>query len=400
MHRNLVVAISGIAASATLLTACKPKEEAAPPPPPPAAAAEPAKPAGADPALFKTQPLDIDIYSADPSAHVFNGKLYVYPSHDYDSGIPADDLGNQYAMKDYQVLSFDTGIGGHVTVNPVALDIKDVPWAKEKMWAPDAAEKNGKYYLYFPVKDKEGVFRIGAAVGDNPVGPFKAQPEAIKNSFSMDPAVFKDSDGKYYMYFGGLWGGQLQHWKTGKWDAADDAQPPDDKPALLPKVARMADNMTEFAEKPRDVKLVDEKGKPFLSGDHVHRFFEASWVHKYKNNYYFSYSTGDTHTISYGMGKSPYGPFTYKGVILQPQLGWTNHHSIVEVDGKWYIFYHDSQRSNGVSHLRNVKQPIEITYNDDGTIQPIDPYFGDNAPPKADEAAAAPSQTPAPAETK
>src|SRR6185436_2612340 len=117
MHRNLFVAISGIAVSATLLTACKPKEEAAPPPPV-AEAAKPAEPAGPDPKLFLTQPLDIDIFSADPSAHVFNGKIYIYPSHDFDSGIPSDDLGNQYAMKDYQVLSMDS-IGGPVTVNPV-----------------------------------------------------------------------------------------------------------------------------------------------------------------------------------------------------------------------------------------------------------------------------------------
>ena len=246
------------------------------------------------------------------------------------------------------------------------------------MWAPDAAEKDGKYYLYFPVKDKESTFRIGVAVGDAPEGPFKAQPEAIKNSFSMDPAVFKDDDGKYYMYFGGLWGGQLQHWKTGKHTPQDDSQPADDKPALLPKVARMADDMLEFAEKPKDVKIVDENGKPLLSGDHDRRFFEASWVHKYKGNYYFSYSTGDSHFIAYGMGKSPYGPFTYKGAILMPVLGWTNHHSIVEVDGKTYLFYHDTQLSNGVNHLRNVKQPIELTYNEDGTIKPVDAYFGDS----------------------
>jgi len=391
MQRHILVAATSIATSTLFLGACAKKEP--PPPPPVAEEAKPAAPAGADPAKFLTQPLDIDIYSADPSAHVFNGKIYIYPSHDYDSGIPSDDLGNQYAMKDYQVLSMDS-IGGAVTVHPVALDIKDVPWASEKMWAPDAAEKDGKYYLYFPVKDKQGVFRIGAAVGDNPAGPFKAQPEAIKNSISMDPAVFKDSDGKYYMYFGGLWGGQLQHWKTGKHTPQDDTQPPDDKPALLPKVARMADNMVEFAEKPKDVKIVDEKGKLLLSGDHVRRFFEASWVHKYKDNYYFSYSTGDSHTISYAMGKSPYGPFTYKGVILQPVLGWTNHHSITEVDGKWYIFYHDTQRSNGVNHLRNVKQPIEITYNDDGTIQTIDAWTED--PPAAPAAAAAPA-APAPA---
>ena len=146
------------------------RQERRSPAPAPVAEAKPAEPTGADPAQFLTQPLAIDIFSADPSAHVFNGKIYIYPSHDFDSGIPSDDLGNQYAMKDYQVLSMDS-IGGPVTVHPVALDIKDVPWASEKMWAPDAAEKDGKYYFYFPVKDKAGVFRIGAAVGDKPGRP-------------------------------------------------------------------------------------------------------------------------------------------------------------------------------------------------------------------------------------
>jgi beta-xylosidase len=213
----------------------------------------------------------------------------------------------------------------------------------------------------------------------------------------MDPAVFKDDDGKYYMYFGGLWGGQLQHYKTGKHTPQDDTQPPDDKPALLPKVALMADDMIEFAEKPKDVKIVDENGKLLLSGDHDRRFFEASWVHKYKGNYYFSYSTGDSHFIAYGMGKSPYGPFTYKGAILMPVLGWTNHHSIVEVGGKTYLFYHDTQISNGVNHLRNVKQPIELTYNEDGTIKPVDAYFGDSIAADA-HAKWVPEPAPAPAE--
>ena len=81
-------------------------------------------------------------------------------------------------------------------------------------------------------------------------------------------------------------------------------------------------------------------------------------------------------------------------MILQPVLGWTNHHSIVEVEGKWYIFYHDTQRSNGVNHLRNVKQPIEITYNEDGTIQTIDAWTED--PPAAPAAPQAPA-APAPA---
>jgi hypothetical protein len=399
MQRFNFVAITSIAASAIFLAACSKKEEA---PPPAAEAPKAEEPKGADPAQFLSQPLVSEIYTADPSAHVFNGRIYVYPSHDIETGIASDGLGNQYDMKDYRVLSMDS-IDGPVTVHDVALDVKDVPWASRQMWAPDAAEKDGKYYLYFPVKDKDGVFRIGAAVGDKPEGPFKAQSEPMKDTFSMDPAVFKDTDGKYYLYFGGIWGGQLQHWKTGKHTPDDDTQPADDQPALLPKVARLADNMVEVAEKPKDVKIVDENGKLLLSGDHDRRFFEAAWVHKHNGNYYLSYSTGDSHFIAYAMGKSPYGPFTYKGNILMPVLGWTNHHSIVEVDGKWYLFYHDSQLSNGANHLRNVKQPVEIKYNEDGTIQPIDPYFGDDIGasalpvPKPEAPPAAPDAPPAPA---
>ncbi|MEC7876773.1 MAG: family 43 glycosylhydrolase, partial [Bacteroidota bacterium] len=159
---------------------------------------------------FKDQPLVSEIYTADPSAHIFNGKIYVYPSHDIIEENPLyDDCGSQYAMRDYRVLSMDY-IGGPVTIHDVALDLDDVPWAKRQFWAPDAAEKDGKFYLYFPTKDKDDIFRIGVAVSDKPEGPFKSKKTSIEGSYSMDPSVFKDDDGSYYMYFGGIWGGQLQ----------------------------------------------------------------------------------------------------------------------------------------------------------------------------------------------
>jgi hypothetical protein len=334
-------------------------------------AQEPAAPTPADPAKFLTQPLLPGIYTADPSAHVFGGRLYVYPSHDFEAGIPQDDLGSHFAMRDYHVLSMDD-VGGKVTDHGVALDIKDVPWAGRQMWAPDAAEKNGKYFLYFPVKDKQDIFRIGVAVSDTPAGPFKAEPQAIEHSFSMDPAVFKDDDGKYYMYFGGIWGGQLQRWASGSY-VAKDAYPANDQPALAPKIAAMRPDMLGFAETPRDVVILDELGKPLTAGDNTRRFFEASWMHKYRGKYYFSYSTGDTHFIVYATGDSPYGPFTYRGNVLEPVLGWTNHHSIVEFKGKWYLFYHDCQLSGGQTHLRNVKV-VELKYRDDGSIETIDAY--------------------------
>jgi hypothetical protein len=321
---------------------------------------------------FLNQPLITLNYSADPSAHVFDGKIYIYPSHDIDAGIPDDDLGSEYAMRDYRIYSLDH-IGAKVVDHGVALDVKDVAWASKQMWAPDAATKNGKYYLYFPARDKDGVFHIGAAVGDRPEGPFKADPDYIPGSFSIDPAVFGDTDGKHYMIFGGIWGGQLQRWATGKYDpnGSDNDLHQDDKPALTPKIALLSDDMRHFAEKPRDLVILDENGKPLLGGDHDRRFFEASWMHKYKGLYYFSYSTGDKHQIVYATSKSPYGPFTYRGVVLEPVQGWTNHHSIVEFEGKWWLFYHDTQIS-GRNHLRNVKV-TELHYNPDGTIQTIKP---------------------------
>ncbi|MBV9987619.1 MAG: glycoside hydrolase family 43 protein [Chitinophagaceae bacterium] len=317
-----------------------------------------------------SQPLVTHIYTADPSAHVFNGKIYVYPSHDYEAGIKEDDLGSHFAMRDYHILSMDS-IGGKVTDNGTALDIKNVPWAGRQMWAPDAAYKNGTYYLYFPVKDKQDIFHIGVATSKSPAGPFKAEPTPITNSFSIDPAVFKDDDGSYYMYFGGIWGGQLQKWTGNKYDANGPLRKPTEQ-AILPRVAKLNADMKSFAEYPREIKIVDEHGKTFLESNNDKRFFEASWMHKYKGKYYFSYSTGDTHNICYAIGNSPYGPFTYKGIVLKPVDGWTNHHSIVEIKGKWYLFYHDVQLS-GKTHLRNVKV-TELKYNPDGTIQTINAY--------------------------
>ena len=331
----------------------------------------PQKPPAIDPGKFLTQPLIREIYTADPSAHVFNKRIFIYPSHDIDAGVPADDLGSHFAMRDYHVLSMDA-FGGKVVDHGVALDIKDVPWAGRQMWAPDAAEKDGRYHFYFPAKDKKDVFRIGAAVADRPEGPFKARPEPIAGSYSIDPAVFKDDDGRYYMYFGGIWGGQLQRWASGSY-VPKDVYPSKDQPALTAKVARLADDMVSFAEAPKDVVVVDEKGEPLVAGDNARRFFEASWLHKHAGTYYFSYSTGDTHFIVYATGRSPYGPFTYRGKILEPVLGWTNHHSIVEFKGKWWLFYHDSQLSGGKTHLRNVKV-TELQHRPDGSIVTVDAY--------------------------
>lgn len=324
-----------------------------------------------------SQPLVKHIYTADPSAHVFNGKIYIYPSHDVDAGDAFDDLGSHFAMNDYHILSMDTPTS-EVTDHGCALHVNDVPWAAKQLWAPDAHEKDGKYYLFFPAKGYDDIFRIGVAISDSPMGPFTPQPEAIKNSFSIDPAVYKDADGSYYMYFGGIWGGQLQRWRSGTFNASEPQSPfahlPEaNEPALCAKVAKLTDDLLEFAESPKDVLILDENGNALLQGDNDRRFFEASWVHQYKGKYYFSYSTGDTHFLCYAIGDNPYGPFIYGGRILEPVVGWTSHHSICEFEGKWYLFYHDSSLSKGVTHLRCVKV-TELVHDEEGKIKTIEPY--------------------------
>lgn len=317
------------------------------------------------------QPLVTHIYTADPSAHVFEGRIYIYPSHDLDHDGESNDNGDQYRMEDYHVLSMDN-LASPVVDHGEALHIRDVPWASKQMWAPDAAYKNGMYYLFFPARDHDGIFRIGVATSTSPAGPFRAQPTYMEGSFSIDPAVLVDDDGRSYMYFGGLWGGQLEKWQTGEF-RPDDKEPAPGAPALGPRAALLSDDMLSLQGAPKEIEIVDEEGNPILAGDEDRRYFEGPWVHKYGGLYYLSYSTGTTHKLVYAVSRDPLGPYTFKGTILTPVIGWTTHHSIVQFGDKWYLFYHDSSLSGGVNHKRCVKF-AELHYEEDGTIRTIDPY--------------------------
>ncbi|KAK1641261.1 family 43 glycosyl hydrolase [Colletotrichum phormii] len=319
-------------------------------------------------------PLINHLYTADPSAHVFNGKVYIYPSHDRETDIKFNDNGDQYDMADYHVFSTSSLDPLEPVVDHgVVLKTEDVPWVSKQLWAPDAAYKDGKYYLYFPARDKQDVFRIGVAVSDKPEGPFTPDPEPIRGSYSIDPASFVDDDGQGYLYFGGLWGGQLQCYQKGnevfekQWLGAQEPSG-EGVYALGPRVAKLTGDMHQFDGEVQEIQILDpETGKPILADDHDRRFFEAAWLHKRDGLYYFSYSTGDTHYLCYATSESPLGPFTYGGRILEPVLGWTTHHSIVEFKGQWWLFHHDCELSKGVDHLRSVKVK-EIFYDKDGKI--------------------------------
>jgi len=326
------------------------------------------------------------IYTADPSAHVFPhlpDTVYIYPSHDRETDMPNNNNGDQYDMVDYHVLStsFDPDdlAGATAVDHGVALSAAQVPWVANQMWAPDAAynASTGTYHLFFPARDKAGVFRLGTAVSPRPEGPFTPQPEPIRGSYSIDPASFVDADGACYLYFGGLWGGQLQCYSDARAGATalDASQLGPKEPsgagvkALGPRMGKMRADFLEFDEEGVvELDILDPAtGEKIDADDHARRFFEAPWVHAHGGKYYFSYSTGDTHLIAYAVGDSPRGPFTYAGTLLEPVVGWTNHHSVVQYKGRWWVFYHDCERSGGVDHLRSVRMR-EVWHLPDGKM--------------------------------
>jgi len=305
-------------------------------------------------------------YMADPSAHVFGNRLYIYPSHDRESGIPENDNGDHFDMRDYHVLTLDDPDQGEARDLGLILDLNDIPWAGRQLWDSDVVEKDGRYYLIFSLKDRNDIFRLGVAIAERPEGPFIAQPDPIRGSYSIDPCAFRDDDGEVYIYFGGLWGGQLQRYRDNK--ALENAHlPAGDEEALPARVARMTPDLLQFAEEAKPVVITDDEGRP-LRADDPHRFFEASWLHKHDGIYYFSYSTGDSHLICYATSTSPYGPFRFRGELLQPVVGWTTHHSICQWRGRTFLFHHDSVPSGGRTWLRSVKI-AELEYLPDGQMR-------------------------------
>ena len=146
-------------------------------------------------------------YMADPSVHVFDGKIYIYPSHDWEASNVENDNGDQYIMKDYHVLSIDGDpMTGTVTDHGCVLRQEDIPWAGRQLWDCDVQEylvevptnaeeqaaglgfskKVKKYIMYFPLKDRNDVFHWGTAIADNPAGPFIL---CVKRFIVCAPAV-------------------------------------------------------------------------------------------------------------------------------------------------------------------------------------------------------------------
>ena len=290
--------------------------------------------------IFGQNPFIKHMYTADPSARVFHDTLFVYPSHDPDTA-------TWFNMTDWHV--FSTTDMKRWTDHGVAFSVKDVSWATKYAWAPDCAYANGRYYFYYPLEQDY----IGVAVGDKPYGKFtdplgkplitRQTPGVVNNRDLIDPCIFIDEDHTPYLIFG-----------------QNDVN-----------IVKLNEDMISFSDTVRVIQGADH-------------FFEAVWMHKYNDKYYLSYSGNGK--ILYGIGNNPYGPFEYKGIILEEMNSGTNHHSIVEYKGQWYLFYHNSdlyfEHNPDVKPVLNWDSPNpfrrsvcvdKLYYNDDGTIKQVIP---------------------------
>ncbi|SNR31491.1 Carbohydrate binding module (family 6) [Lutibacter agarilyticus] len=286
--------------------------------------------------MIAQNPLVTNIFTADPTARVFDGKLYVYPSHDI---VPPEGIeAPRFCMPDYHLFSLENG--NTWKDYGVVLDQNEVPWGKKDsygMWAPDCIKKGDTYYYYYPAqpKDESSFRRIGVGTSKSPTGPFKWEKDYIKGVSGIDPGLLLDDDGKAYLYFGG--GQELF-------------------------VAPLKDNMKEIAAEPIKVEGLPAGYK------------EGSFPFKYNNLYYFTFAhvfPDEGYTIGYATSENPLGPFTYRGKIMDNINNGTNHHSVVNYNGQWILFYHYWQVS-GYNKLRSMSADY-MEFKKDGAIKKVKP---------------------------
>ena len=286
-------------------------------------------------------PFILNQFTADPTARVFNGRVYVYPSHDIPCG-PGRGRVGWFCMEDYHVFSsanlvdwMDHGV--IVTQNKV-------PWVQPdsySMWAPDCVQRGGKYYFYFPSTPRDTAggkgFRIGVAVASQPTGPFVPQPAPIPGVRGIDPNVFIDHDGQAYLYWsqGNIYGAKLQA------------------------------SMLALASAPKTLSELPTTGLK-----------EGPYLFERKGIYYLTYPhvANKTERLEYATSNNPLGPFKFAGVLMDewPNGCWTNHHSITEFNHQWYLFYHHNDLSPAFDKNRSI-QVDSLFFNPDGTIRKVQP---------------------------
>jgi beta-xylosidase len=269
-------------------------------------------------------------FVADPAAHVFNGRVYVYDTDDQSND------GTYWRSTVWHAFSSANLVDW--TDEGTVLTLQAFAYASGKWaaWAPDVVSKDGKYYFFAPI-DR---WQIGVAVSDSPTGPFVdaigaplVQKDRDLNAGDepIDPAVLIDDDGQAYLYFG----------------------------TRVPKAVKLTADLLHL-----DGPIIDMS----VSGNN---YGEAPWMGKHNGTYIFSYSTGWPGQIAYGTSASPLGPFVYQGIVLDYVGISTNHASVVEnFKGKSYLFYHNGKLPGGGDYRRSINVD-ELHYDANGAITQV-----------------------------
>jgi len=299
-------------------------------------------------------------YIPDGEPHIFENRLYVYGSHDYAHG-------EVYCPGDY--------MGWSAPVNDLGnWDCEGVIYRKEQealypeegmMFAPDVEQgEDGRYYLYYQLSSTNW---ISVAASDSPSGPFsyygRVQYEdgSLPAGTAFDPGVLVEN-GRIYLYYG--------------------FSPKEKYPMmaeLMPGayMVELADDMKTVVSSP--VLIANGYSSAKGTSFEEHPFFEASSIRHYGNRYYFIYSSLQGHELCYALGDKPEGPFVYKGVLISNgdvglsdgQRAYTanNHGSLVEIEGKYYIFYH---RHTHGTHFSRQGCAEPVTIAEDGSIAQVE----------------------------
>jgi arabinoxylan arabinofuranohydrolase len=282
-------------------------------------------------------------YTADPAPMVHNDTVYLYTSHDEDVTV-----NNFFSMNDWRCYSTTDMVNW--TDHGAILSYKVFEWSRGDAWAGQCIYRNGKFYYYLPVNQKNGGNAIGVAVSDSPTGPFKdAIGKPLLTGYGyIDPTVFIDDDGQAYLYWGNpnLWHVKLNEDMVSY-----------DKELGIVKEDLRDDNFGYRSKK------IDNRTASYEEGP---------WLYKRNSLYYLLYPAGGVpEHLAYSTAKSITGPWMYGDTIMhviKEGGAFTNHPGLIDFKGKPYLFYHNGALPGGTGFKRSVcVEPL--IFNADGSIQ-------------------------------
>jgi|CZCB01.1.fsa_nt_gi arabinoxylan arabinofuranohydrolase len=281
-------------------------------------------------------------YTADPAPMVYNGRVYLYTTHDEDGA-------TWFTMNEWRCYSSADMVNWTDHGSP--LHYTDFEWARGDAWAGQCIERDGKFYFYVPISKKGGWNAVGVAVADSPTGPFEdplGHPLVETGTGDIDPTVFIDDDGQAYLYWGNpyLWYVKLN----------EDMISYDQEVGIV---------QVELTPEGFGLREGGDPKRPTL-------YEEGPWFYKRNGLYYMVYAaSGIPENIAYSTSPSPTGPWTFRGIIMPTQgTSFTNHPGICDFKGRSYFFYHNGALPGGGGFTRSVCVE-EFTYNPDGTFPTI-----------------------------